>query len=221
MLDSAMPRLFHPNVPGNTVFYLVPGTDGSTVPGERLVNWGAYVAMPAEEVTTFMIDQSGIPLIGSIPPGQMQPDQEDALKALMAAELPDFYADVVARTVDTSAQLIYTARIPAYHRGHMLLVGDAGSIAPPFTGSGVFKGYYNVSGLIDSLRRHPDLEVALSEWDAMQVQLANGLLALGEQMEKALIWNPLDLATADATSTDAWWSAAVTYPKYFDLESHK
>lgn len=80
----------------------------------------------------------------------------------------------------------------------MLLVGDAGSVAPPFTGAGVFKGYNNVNGLIDTLQRHDDLDVALDEWDASQVQLADGLLALGEQMEDALIWNPLDLATADA-----------------------
>ena len=219
VLESAMPRLFHPNVPGNTVVYLVPGTDGSTVPGERLINWGAYIALPSERLTSFMIGRAGKPLIGSIPPGEMRLDQEDELKALMAAELPDFYADVVARAVDTSVQLIHTARIPAYHRRHMLLVGDAGSIAPPFTGSGVFKGYNNVHALVESLRRHDDLEVALDQWDASQVQLANGLLALGEQMEDAIIWNPLDLATADAISTDAWWSAAVTHPKYLEPKS--
>ncbi len=219
VLESAMPRLFHANVPGSTVLYLVPGTNGSTVPGKRLINWGAYIAVPAEELTSFMIDRSGNPLVGSIPPGQMRLDQEGALKAMMAAALPGFYADVVARTVDTSVQLVYTARIPAYHRGHMLLVGDAGSIAPPFTGSGVFKGYNNVHTLIESLRRRDDLEAALDEWDASQVQLSDGLLALGEQMEDAIIWNPLDLATADAASTDAWWNASVAYPKYLEPKS--
>lgn len=210
VLESEMPRLFHPTVLGSTVLYLVPGTDGSRRPGERLVNWGAYIPLPEEEHPSFMIDRSGQPVVGSIPAGQMRHDQEHALKALMAAELPDVYADVVARTVDTSVQLIYTARTPAYHRGHMLLAGDAGSSAPPFTGSGVLKGYANVYGLIDTLRRHDDLAAALDAWDGSQVQLANGLLALGERLEDAIIWNPLDLSTADPSAVAAWWSAAAT-----------
>jgi hypothetical protein len=36
------------------------------------------------------------------------------------------------------------------------------------------------------------------------------LVALGEQMEKATIWEPLDFATADEDTTAAWWKDAVT-----------
>ena len=86
------------------------------------------------------------------------------MKALTAGELPDFHSDLVANTTNTSVQLIYTARVPGYHRGHMCLAGDAGSVAQPFTGSGVFKGYNNVTGLLDSLELHNDLDVALAEW---------------------------------------------------------
>lgn len=218
VLESAMPMLFHRNIPGSTVMYLVPGTDGSSRPGRRLVNWGAYIALPAEELTSFMIDRSGDALVGSIPPGRMQLDREHELKELLTAALPDFHANVVAQTAGTSVQLIHTTRMPAYHRGHMLLAGDAGSIAPPFTGSGVFKGLYNVGALIDALERHHDLDLALEAWDASQVRLADGLLALGDQLEDAMIWNTPDLATADAASTKAWWSAAVAYPSYLQRD---
>ena len=220
-LESTLARLFHPTIRGSTVMYLVPGHDGSNRPGGRLVNWASYIPLPAEELASFMVDRSGNPLVGSIPPGQMRLDEENGLKALMAAELPDYHAELVARTVDTSVQLIYTARTPGYHRGHMLLAGDAGSIAQPFTGSGVFKGLNNVSGLVEMLQRYDDVDRALEAWGASQVQLADRLLALGEQMEDAFIWNPIDLATADAASIQSWWRAAVTYPEDFDLESRK
>ena len=101
------------------------------------------------------------------------------------------------------------------------MAGDAGSIAQPFTGSGVFKGLNNVSGLVEMLQRYDDVDRALEAWGASQVQLADRLLALGEQMEDAFIWNPIDLATADAASIQSWWRAAVTYPEDFDLESRK
>ena len=46
----------------------------------------------------------------------------------------------------------------------------------------------------------------------------NRLLALGEQMEQAFIWDSLDLTTADAASTEAWWREAVTFPEDFSYE---
>jgi 2-polyprenyl-6-methoxyphenol hydroxylase-like FAD-dependent oxidoreductase len=109
--------------------------------------------------------------------------------------------------------------MPSYHRGGACLIGDAGAVAPPFTGSGVFKGYNNVQSLLDALGRHDDPVEALNEWDAEQVQLADRLLALGDQMEQAFIWNSLDLTTADATSTEAWWHAAVQFPDDFSYEA--
>ncbi len=219
VLESSLVRMFYPTMPGNMVAYLVPGEDGSSVAGERVVNWAAYIALAEEDLASFMVDRSGMPRMGTIPPGALRSDEEDRLKKLMAAELPDVYSDMVARTTNTSVQLIYTARVPGYHRGRMCLAGDAGSVAQPFTGSGVFKGYNNVSGLLDSLERHDDLDAALGEWGPSQVRLADGLLALGEQMEDAFIWNPLDLAESDAEATEAWWKDAFTFPEGFSLEA--
>jgi 2-polyprenyl-6-methoxyphenol hydroxylase-like FAD-dependent oxidoreductase len=148
----------------------------------------------------------------------MRPDEEHRLKALMAAELPDYYADIVTRSPRTYVQLIYTAQLPAYHRGGMCLIGDAGSVTQPFTGSGVFKGYNNVNDLLDVLDRHDTLETALQEWGADQVTLGRRLLALGKQMEHALIWNAPDLTHADATTTETWWNNAVEFPDDFTFE---
>ena len=218
-LGSTCPRVSYRTMPGNFVCYLVPGEDGSTNPGERLVNWAAYIPVAEEELPTFMIDRSGRYREGAIPPGQVRPEVEDNLKASMEAELPDYYGAMVRATSHTYVQLIYTVRMPSYHRGGACLIGDAGAVAPPFTGSGVFKGYNNVQSLLDALGRHDDPVEALNEWDAEQVQLADRLLALGDQMEQAFIWNSLDLTTADATSTEAWWHAAVQFPDDFSYEA--
>ena len=179
MLGSNCPRISYPTMPGNFVCYFVPGEDGSTRPGERLVNWAAYIPVPEDELPTFMVDRSGRPREGAIPPGEVRPEVEESLKAVMEAELPEYHGAMVRATEHTYVQLIYTAQMPAYHRGRACLIGDAGAVAQPFTGSGVFKGYNNVRSLLEVFGRHEDPVTALREWDAEQVELADRLLALG------------------------------------------
>jgi 2-polyprenyl-6-methoxyphenol hydroxylase-like FAD-dependent oxidoreductase len=219
VLGSTAPRISYPNAQGNFVCYFVPGEDGSTRPGERLVNWAAYLPVPEEELDAFMVDNTGRRREGAIPPGGVRTEVEDELKALMARELPGYYGHMVGATERTYVQLIYTARLPAYHRGAACLIGDAGAVAPPFTGSGVFKGYNNVAGLLDCFERHDDLDAALTDWDTEQVALADRLLGLGDQMEQAFIWDSLDLTTADAAATEAWWHASVQFPDDFTYEA--
>jgi 2-polyprenyl-6-methoxyphenol hydroxylase-like FAD-dependent oxidoreductase len=218
-LGATMPRISYPTMPGNFVCYLVPGEDGSTRPGERLVNWAAYIPLPEDDLPAFMVDRSGRTREGTIPPGELRPEAEEQLTSAMVAELPAAYGAMVRATTHTYVQLIYTVRMPGYHRGAACLVGDAGSVAPPFTGSGVFKGYQNVEGLLETFERHDDPRAALEDWDAEQVRLGDRLLALGDQMEQAFIWDSLDLRTADAASTEAWWHASVQFPDDFTYEA--
>ncbi|MGI9623312.1 MAG: NAD(P)-binding protein [Acidimicrobiales bacterium] len=221
ILGSACPRVSYPTMQGNFVCYLVPGENGSTEPGHRLVNWAAYIPVDEEDLPTFMVDRSGRRRDGAIPPGDLRPEVEEEPKAAMEAELPDYYGAMVRATTHTYVQLIYTARLPAYHRGACCLIGDAGAVAPPFTGSGVFKGFNNVQSMLDVFDRHDHLLAALEEWGQDQVQLADGLLALGDQMEQAFIWDSPDLSTATAVSTEAWWRAAVQFPDDFTYEANK
>ena len=219
VLGTSCPRISYPTMPGNFVCYFVPGEDGSIRAGERLVNWAAYIPVPDSDLPTFMVDRSGRTREGTIPPGELRPEVEEELKASMEAELPDFYGAMVRASRRTYVQLIYTVRMPAYHRGAACLIGDAGAVAQPFTGSGVFKGYNNVESLLEVFRDHDDPVAALEEWDQEQVRLADRLLALGDQMEQAFIWDSLDLTTADASSTEAWWHASVQFPDDFTYEA--
>jgi 2-polyprenyl-6-methoxyphenol hydroxylase-like FAD-dependent oxidoreductase len=214
-LGSNVPRLSYTDISGNCVMYFVPNQDGSIKTGERIYNWAAYIPIPEAELPEFMVDREGTAHTGSIPPGKMRLAEENRLKQLMHANLPAYYSEIIAKTQDTYVQLIYTARLPAYYRGRMGLIGDAGMVAQPFTGSGIFKGYNNVKDLIEALYTHESVDQALQYWGKAQVRIGERLLALGEQMEQAFIWNPLDLATADADATAAWWKGAVTFPEEF------
>jgi 2-polyprenyl-6-methoxyphenol hydroxylase-like FAD-dependent oxidoreductase len=217
-VEDAIVRLSYLGMPGDLVVYFVPHEDGSSRPGERTCNWAAYVPMPETELADFMIDNLGEPRSGAIPPGHMRPEAEEQLKATVAPKLPAYFADIIRQTTNTWVQLIYNIDLPHYARGRIGLIGDAGMVVQPFTGSGVFKGLNNVQNLLRALDSADTLDEALTRWSTEQTRIGKGLLALADQMEDALIWNRLDFATADAATTEAWWRAAVKWPDEFSLE---
>jgi 2-polyprenyl-6-methoxyphenol hydroxylase-like FAD-dependent oxidoreductase len=220
-LGTLLPRVAYTNLQGNLTIYFVPGPDGQMAEGQRIFNWAAYIPIPEADLPEFMVDRDGVAHSGSIPPGKVRLDEEARLKALLCANLPTYYGDIVSKTENTYVQLIYTARIPTHQQGRICVIGDAGMVVQPFTGSGVFKGYNNVKDLLQALNEHGTVEEALQAWDKAQVRIGNRLLALGEQMEEAFVWNPLDLTTADAESTAAWWKAAVTFPEEFSYQAEE
>jgi hypothetical protein len=215
VLGSTLPRLSYANLSGHMVIYYVPGFDGSTQEGERLYNWAAYVPVSYDDLPEFMIDRDGQKRTGSLPPGTIRDEEEHRLKQLMYDNLPGYYADIVARTENTYAQLIYTADLPGYGRDRVGLIGDAGIVVQPFTGSGIFKGFNNAKDLVAELDAHETVDDALQSWSRRQTEGSKRILALGEQMEEAFIWNPLDFANADAETTAAWWKSSVTFPENF------
>lgn len=217
-LGMLLPRLSYPELNGHMVIYFVPGFDGSVNEGERLYNWAAYIPVNEEELPEFLIDREGVRRTGSLPPGSFRPEEEIRLKQLMAENLPAYYAEIVSKTEHTYAQLIYTVDLPAYARDRICLIGDAGIVVQPFTGSGIFKGFNNAKDLVNSLEEHQSVEKGLEEWSKMQTEGSKRILALGEQMERAFIWDSLDFAAADAETTAAWWESSVTFPENFTYE---
>ena len=220
-LGTHVPRLSYTELTGNMVIYFVPDSNGSNRKGYLIFNWAAYIPVPEAALPEFMVDREGILHKGTIPPGSMRLEEENRLKDLLRGHIPSYYSDIIDKTQDTYVQLIYTATLPAYYRGRMALIGDAGMVAQPFTGSGVFKGYNNAKDLVAALHDHDSIEAALQHWSKEQVRIGRRLLALGEQMEQAFIWNPLDLTHADAKTTAAWWKQAVTFPDEFSYSEER
>ncbi|MEO0603485.1 MAG: FAD-dependent monooxygenase [Myxococcota bacterium] len=218
LLEGAAPRVSYAEGAGNLVATFLPSAKGSTERGRRLVDWAAYVTLPAGDVDAFMTDRQGRVREGTLPPGTMREEEEHRLKVRLRNALPEVFGEMVERTKSTHAQLVYTAQMPAYRRGRQVVIGDAGTVTPPFTGSGVFKGFQNAASLLETTAAHASLDDALDSWSAKQVRLGERLTGLGERMEQALIWNPLDLTRADASATQAWWQQSVTAPAGFTPE---
>jgi 2-polyprenyl-6-methoxyphenol hydroxylase-like FAD-dependent oxidoreductase len=162
-----------------------------------------------------MRDKNGNVRTGTLPPGSMSEKTETRLKQFLEKNIPGYYAEMVNKTQDSYIQVIYTLELEKYFKDRMCLIGDAGMVIQPFTGSGVFKGYNNAKDLIECLRSENTLNKALEKWSDKQVMTGKRLLALGEQMESAFIWKQLDFANATEEDTKKWWNESVTFPENF------
>jgi 2-polyprenyl-6-methoxyphenol hydroxylase-like FAD-dependent oxidoreductase len=220
-LENAVPRISYKGLAGHLVLYFVPGHNGSAAKNERLVNWAAYVPVSEEKLPDFLIDREGRQRSGSLPPGSMRLEEEVRLKRLMKTHLPPYYADIINSSRDTFAQPIYSVAVPAYHQGRICLMGDAGAVAPPFTGSGVFKGVNNAVDLAEAIQANATLDAALDTWGQTQTVTGQRLAVLGQQMEQAWIWAAADFSQMDSETTAAWWKEAVTFPEEFTYEAQE
>jgi 2-polyprenyl-6-methoxyphenol hydroxylase-like FAD-dependent oxidoreductase len=198
---------------GHSVFYFVPGENGSVAKGERWVNWAMYVRVSEADLTEFLTDKQGKRRNGSIAPGMISMEQEAALKQLAKDRLPSFYANIINDTQDTFVQAIYISTVPGYRNGRVCLAGDAGSVTQPFTASGVYKGMNNAIDLTKALTTHPTLDEALASWDATETATGQRMAALGRQLEQALIWSIPDFSKMTEADMQAWWAAAAKMPE--------
>jgi 2-polyprenyl-6-methoxyphenol hydroxylase-like FAD-dependent oxidoreductase len=84
------------------------------------------------------------------------------------------------------------------------LVGDAGTLYPPFTGSGVFKAIYNAIELADGLNADGDVDQALAAWNDVQLRAVATFETAAEVFERALVFDMPDLAEFDDDAFAAW-----------------
>jgi 2-polyprenyl-6-methoxyphenol hydroxylase-like FAD-dependent oxidoreductase len=214
-LESALYRIHYKGLPGNAVFYFVPGTGGSIEEGHRWVNWACYIPVPEDDLARFLTDRDNRQHSTSLPPGSMRPEEEQRLTDLMIHHLPPYFAEIVSASSNTFAQPIYTVDVKSYYQNRYCLVGDAGSVAPPFTGSGVFKAVNNAVDLVLALGDVADIDDSLQAWSSSQVAASNRISVLGRQMEKAFVWDAPDFAVMSEQSARSWWNQAITFPDDF------
>ena len=195
---------------GHGIFYFVPGANDSVAVGERLVNWGVYVAVPPPALDAFMTDKSGHLHHGSLPPGMMPLATERALKDKLCAVMPAFYAEILERSPDTFAYAICDCEVPAYRRGRICLVGDAGAFARPHTGAGALKGINDAIALGEALNSELALDAALARWDTERTAANNQLVRFGNQLGQAFVSEIPDWSNMDVAAMEAWFNSVVT-----------
>jgi 2-polyprenyl-6-methoxyphenol hydroxylase-like FAD-dependent oxidoreductase len=214
LMDSTFARFGCEGMPGSFL-YPVTGVDGSATTGMRLINWGCYVRVPAGQVDDFFVDREGRLHDGTIPPGFLRAEHERQFRELARASLPPYYADIVTSSRDTFAQKVFSGSVPDYHAGRICLAGDAGTVAPPFTGSGIFKAASDAINLGEALAADEDVDEALASWGHAEAGAAAEIIELGRQYDRAFMDGLPDFGTMDSPSAAEWLADSISDPEWF------
>ena len=192
---------------GHGVFYLVPSPTPERDGGARDVNWALYLQVPEADLEATLSDRLGRSSKGSVAAGMLAADREAALKSRALELLPEVFARVVDESTDTFIQAIFTVTVPDYQRGRVCLIGDAGTLYPPFSGSGVIKAIVNAVELAERLNAAADIDEALAGWNRAQLRTAATFAAVAQTFERALVFDMPELAEFDDEAFAAWNAA--------------
>jgi 2-polyprenyl-6-methoxyphenol hydroxylase-like FAD-dependent oxidoreductase len=98
----------------------------------------------------------------------------------------------------------------SYARNRLCLVGDSGTLVPPFAGSGVLRAVTSAASLADALAGTPATDDALRRWSDAQLQAAAQVIPNTEGIERSYLFGMPDLTAMPTTAANDWMSAA--YP---------
>ena len=185
---------------GFGMFYEVPSRDSS-----RRVNWVLHRQVAENELSAFLGPVAG-ETGASLAPDMMTPGRAADLRRFTRQSLPEAYAAMVEATPGTAIQTIYTVEVPSYSAGRVCLLGDAGSLFPPVTASGVFKAITNAVELAQDISGPDPLDQALARWSARQVAAATAVSRTAALLEPALIFGVPNLAAMDPADIETWVS---------------
>jgi 2-polyprenyl-6-methoxyphenol hydroxylase-like FAD-dependent oxidoreductase len=195
---------------GHGVVYYIPGSGQSTERRQRLLMWGYYLQVPESTLASVLVDDQERQQSGSVPFGKVHPHVRAGLESRLADLLPPLLFELVQQSGNSSIQAIYSYAARSYARDRLCLVGDAGTVFPPFTGSGVLRAAANATSLTDALADAPAVDDALRRWSEAQLQVAAQVIPVAEGIERGYVFDMPDLTTMPTTATNDWMSAA--YP---------
>jgi 2-polyprenyl-6-methoxyphenol hydroxylase-like FAD-dependent oxidoreductase len=189
---------------GHGLAYLIPGNDGTTSAGGRLAMWGFYLQAPAPELDSVLVDGDDRQQKGSVPFGKVHRQVSGRFRSRLADVIPPYFLDLIDRSSGTSIQAIYSVQVPVYARQRVCLVGDAGTVLPPFTGSGVLKAVGNATSLADALTEGASLDEGLAAWSRGQSDANVRLFPIAERFERHLVFESPDASAMSVTDAKAW-----------------
>lgn len=158
--------------------YPIPGPDGATEPGQRLMNMVWYRNVPAEALPEFLTGRDGVAREVSLPPGQARDEQVAQLRTVATDALAPVIADVVTSVAEPFVQAVFDIEVPRMAAGRVCLVGDAAFAARPHAAAGTAKAAEDGWVLAEELTRAGgDVGTALARWEERQLALGTSLLA--------------------------------------------
>jgi 2-polyprenyl-6-methoxyphenol hydroxylase-like FAD-dependent oxidoreductase len=189
---------------GHGIAYYIPGTE----PGERLLMWGYYLQVPESALASVLVDDQERQQSGSVPFGKVHPEVRAALESRLAGLLPSSLFELVRQSGNSSIQAIYSYAARSYARDRVCLAGDAGTVLPPFAGSGVLRAVASATSLTQALAGAPATDDALRRWSEAQLQVAAQVIPVAELVERSYVFGMPDFAAMAATAANDWMSAA-------------
>jgi len=196
---------------GHGVLYYIPGSGKCTEPGKRLLVWGYYLQVPEGDLSSVLVDDQERQQSSSVPFGKVHPQVRAGFETRLADLLPPVLFELVRRS-SSAIHAIYSVVPRSYARDRLCLVGDAGAVFPPFTGSGVLKAVANATSVADALAGVPAADDVLRRWSQAQLQVAAQVMPIAEHGERSQVFDMPDLATMPPTATNDWMSSA--YPGF-------
>jgi 2,6-dihydroxypyridine 3-monooxygenase len=197
---------------GHGVLYYIPGSGQGTEPGKRLLVWGYYLQVPEGALSSVLVDAQERQQSSSVPFGKVHPQVKAGFESRLAELLPPALFELVQHSSNSAIAAIYSVAPRSYARDRVCLVGDAGAVFPPFTGSGVLKAVANATSLADALAGAPAVDDALRRWSQAQLQVAAQVMPMAEHGERSQVFDMPDLAAMPTAATNDWMSSA--YPGF-------
>jgi 2-polyprenyl-6-methoxyphenol hydroxylase-like FAD-dependent oxidoreductase len=193
---------------GHGVVYYIPGAGQSTEPGQRLLMWGYYLQVPESALPSLLVDDQDRQQPGSVPFGTVHPEVRAAQAARLEGLLPQPLFELVQQSGNSSIQAIYSAAPGSYARDRLCLAGDAGTVIPPFAGSGVLRAMASATSLADALAAGPDVDDALRRWSEAQLEAAAQVIPNAEGIEQSYVFGMPDFTSMPTAATSDWVSEA-------------
>ena len=191
-LDGEAARLVVPFQGGHSILYMIPGSDGSNIPGKRRVNWGVYAPCPKA------LKLNGIE---SEPPGSITAEVFKDLQALLAAHFPPAIAGLIGHCPreEVSIQPIYDSVVDTYVSNRTLLIGDAGTLTRPHTASGATKALEDALAIERIGREADSLLQFLSRYNEERCSRARTVSEIGRRIGQAQVVDTPDWGSMTAT----------------------
>ena len=187
---------------GHGVMYPIPDFDDGAEPGGRRVNWAIYAAQPP-----------GLDFVEptSVPPGAVTPEVYAELERLLDAAFPPMYRTLFDSPIEeVSIQPIYDQQVDAYTSGRIALIGDAGTVTRPHTGSGATKAIQDALTLSRLGAEHGDWSGLLLAYDAERTTTGRSLVDLGRRIGRDQVEHTPPWAEMAPADFDAWTAATLS-----------
>ena len=187
---------------GHGVYYMIPGFENRSDICHRRVNWAIYA--PTPEGYDFTEPTS-------TPPGAVDDDLYAHLDRLLTDHFPPYLESLVRNSPqeEVSLQPIYDEPLDRYAAGCLLVIGDAGTVTRPHTGSGATKALQDALALEKIARAVDTWDEVAGGFSRERVTADNKIVELGRRIGDAQVSHTPDWGAMTPADFEEWTAATL------------